>query len=59
MPKGERHLDPRPEPLPDDDQAVDEWLAELGAQNGPIEPETLEWAARIVDGWEAIGDQPP
>ncbi len=37
-------------------RAVDEWLAELDAEHGPIEPETLEWAARIVDEWEAAGE---
>jgi len=34
-------------------RAVDQWLAELEAEHGPIEPETLEWAARIVDEWDA------
>jgi hypothetical protein len=34
-------------------QAVDEWLAELEAEHGPVEPETLEWAARMVDDWAA------
>ena len=33
-------------------RAVDEWLAELEAEHGPVEPETLEWAARIVEEWE-------
>ncbi|MDY7103623.1 MAG: CopG family transcriptional regulator [Actinomycetota bacterium] len=37
-------------------RAVDEWLAELEAEHGPVEPETLEWAARIVDDWEAAGE---
>lgn len=32
--------------------AVDEWLAELDAEYGPVPPETLEWAARLVDEWE-------
>jgi hypothetical protein len=32
--------------------AVDEWLAELDAEYGPVPPETLEWAARLVDDWE-------
>jgi hypothetical protein len=32
--------------------AVDEWLAELDAQHGPVPPGTLEWAARLVDDWE-------
>jgi len=33
--------------------AVDEWLAEMDAQYGPVPAETLEWAARLVDDWEA------
>ena len=37
-------------------RAVDEWLAELEAEHGPIEPETLEWAARIVNEWDAAGE---
>ncbi|MFA5883550.1 MAG: CopG family transcriptional regulator [Acidimicrobiia bacterium] len=37
-------------------RAVDEWLAELEAEHGPVEPETLEWAARIVDNWESTGE---
>lgn len=40
-------------------RAVDEWLAELEASHGPIEQETLEWAARIVDEWEAADDHDP
>jgi hypothetical protein len=31
--------------------AVDEWLQELESQHGPIPPETLEWAGRLVDDW--------
>lgn len=31
--------------------AVDEWLVELDQEHGPIPPETLEWAARLVDDW--------
>jgi hemoglobin-like flavoprotein len=31
--------------------AVDEWLAELAQKHGAIQPETLDWAARIVDRW--------
>jgi len=31
--------------------AVDEWLEELEAEHGPIPPETLEWAGRLVDDW--------
>jgi len=32
--------------------AVDEWLAELEREHGPVPVETLEWAARIVDDWQ-------
>ena len=32
--------------------AVDEWLAELELEHGPVPAETLEWAAAIVDEWE-------
>ncbi|MBS1836071.1 MAG: CopG family transcriptional regulator [Actinobacteria bacterium] len=39
-------------------RAVDEWLAELEAEHGPVDPETLEWAARIVDDWASPGDRP-
>jgi hypothetical protein len=31
--------------------AVDEWLEELEDEHGPIPPETLEWAGRLVDDW--------
>lgn len=31
--------------------AVDDWLAELEQKHGPIPPETLDWAARIVERW--------
>jgi hypothetical protein len=33
--------------------AVDEWLAELERDHGPVPPETLDWAAQLVDRWEA------
>ncbi len=33
--------------------AVDEWLAELERDHGPVAPETLEWAAQVVDQWSA------
>jgi hypothetical protein len=33
--------------------AVDEWLAELERAHGPVRVETLEWAARVVDQWDA------
>jgi hypothetical protein len=31
--------------------AVDSWLLQLEQKHGPIPPETLDWAARIVDRW--------
>jgi hypothetical protein len=31
--------------------AVDEWLVELERQHGPVPPETLEWAGKLVDDW--------
>lgn len=34
--------------------AVDEWLAELDRVNGPVPPETLEWAARLVEEWDEM-----
>lgn len=33
--------------------AVDDWLAELERDHGPVPPETLEWAAQVVERWEA------
>jgi len=33
--------------------AVDEWLGELDRAHGPVPQETLEWAARLVDEWDA------
>jgi hypothetical protein len=33
--------------------AIDEWLAELERAHGPIPPETLEWAAQIVERWDS------
>jgi hypothetical protein len=33
--------------------AVDDWLSELDAAHGPVPPETLEWAAHLVDEWDA------
>ncbi len=41
--------------------AVDEWMAELECEHGPVPTETLEWAARIVDEWadgRTTGSQP-
>jgi hypothetical protein len=34
-------------------RTVDEWLAELEQAHGPVPVETLEWAARLVEEWEA------
>lgn len=31
--------------------AVDQWLGELEDAHGPIPPESLEWAGRLVDDW--------
>jgi hypothetical protein len=33
--------------------AVDEWLLEMERQHGPIPAQTLEWAARLVEDWDA------
>lgn len=33
--------------------AVDEWLGELDRAHGPVPQETLEWAAPLVDEWDA------
>ncbi len=33
--------------------SVDEWLAEMEREHGPVPSETLEWAAQIVDSWDA------
>jgi hypothetical protein len=38
--------------------AVDDWLAELERLHGPIQPETLEWAAQLVERWESSAAQP-
>jgi hypothetical protein len=32
--------------------AVDDWLAELEREHGPIPTETLEWAAQLVEDWD-------
>jgi hypothetical protein len=31
--------------------AVDQWLGELEDAHGPIPPESLEWAGRLVEDW--------
>lgn len=33
--------------------AVDDWLAEMERDYGPIPPETLEWAAQLVERWQS------
>jgi hypothetical protein len=33
--------------------SVDDWLVELEERFGPVPAETLDWAARLVDDWEA------
>lgn len=38
--------------------AVDEWLAELDAEHGAAPPETLEWAARLIDDWQSAREAP-
>ena len=35
--------------------AVDEWLIELEREHGPVPPDTLEWAARLVEAWDGGG----
>ena len=32
---------------------VDQWLAEMDREHGPVPPQTLEWAAKMVEDWEA------
>lgn len=38
--------------------AVDDWLAELEREHGPIPAETLDWAAQLVERWAADGRAP-
>jgi hypothetical protein len=38
--------------------AVDDWLAELEREHGPVPNETLEWAAQLVEQWETSKDRP-
>lgn len=33
--------------------AVDQWLDEMERDHGPVPPETLEWAAQLVEQWQA------
>jgi hypothetical protein len=39
--------------------AVDDWLAELEREHGPVPPETLEWAAQVVERWDADRSRRP
>lgn len=40
--------------------AVDDWLAELEREHGPVPTQTLDWAAQLVDRWQAAaGAGPP
>jgi hypothetical protein len=32
---------------------VDQWLVELERLHGPVPNETLEWAAQLVEQWDA------
>ena len=38
-------------------QAVDDWLAEMDAEHGPVPPEVVAWGERAVSDWLA-GRQP-
>ena len=38
--------------------AVDDWLADLERDHGPVPVETLEWAAQVVERWEADRARP-
>jgi hypothetical protein len=33
--------------------ALDDWLSELEREHGPVPVETLEWAAQVIDRWDA------
>lgn len=34
--------------------AVDDWLVELEREHGPVPPETLDWAAKLVEQWKSV-----
>jgi hypothetical protein len=36
---------------------VDEWLADMDREYGPVPPQTLEWAAKMVAEWESHGER--
>jgi hypothetical protein len=33
--------------------AVDDWLMEMERDHGRVPPEALDWAAKLVDDWDA------
>jgi len=33
--------------------AVDDWLTDLEREHGPVPTETLEWAAQLLERWDA------
>ena len=39
--------------------AVDDWLTDLEREHGPVATETLEWAAQLVERWDAGRATPP
>ena len=39
--------------------AVDDWLTDLEREHGPVPTETLEWAAQLVERWDAARAEPP
>ena len=39
--------------------AVDDWLTDLEREHGPVAAETLEWAAQLVERWDAGRTTPP
>lgn len=38
--------------------AVDDWLVELAAQDGPVTPEATAWAAAQFAAWEGADERP-
>lgn len=35
-------------------RAVDQWLADLEREHGPVPPETLAWAEKLVREWMSM-----
>ncbi len=33
-------------------EAVDQWLVDMERDHGPIPPQTLDWAEKLVRSWE-------